>query len=130
MQNLIKGGSLQIRPLMVGVSQGIGLSIASVLIITTAFFFTKLSSSLLMPVTHTMYGLCALWAGWVTAKKAGSKGLIYGVLAGVIFFLVSALAGLLLPDPATPMTTWWKKLLYAVFGGAVGGIGGVAQRNM
>lgn len=129
MISLQKTGSLQIRPLLLGIFQALIATALLTLILAATFFFTKLPSGYLMPAVHAAYGASALWAGWTAARKAGSKGLIYGVMAGLLFFAMASLIGLLFSNPLVPMTVWWKKLLYAVIGGAAGGAAGISFKT-
>lgn len=121
--------SLSVLPLAVGTGQALAASVGISVVLATLFYFTNLSDSYMMPVVNASYGVCSLWAGWVAARRGGSKGLIYGFLAGLIFFIVTLAMGYLVSVPAYPMTTWWKKLLYAIMGGTAGGIAGVAWKG-
>ncbi|MDD2420544.1 MAG: TIGR04086 family membrane protein [Heliobacteriaceae bacterium] len=116
-------------PLVIGTGQALLASLGASLILATCFYFTDLSDTYTMPVVHTVYALCSLWAGWAAARKAGGKGLIYGCLAGLCFFILTWLIGYLVAAPAYPLTVWWKKLAYAFVSGAAGGMAAVAWRR-
>ncbi|WP_170270065.1 TIGR04086 family membrane protein [Heliorestis acidaminivorans] len=118
-----------VTPLLIGTGQALVLSLLLSLVIVTTLFFTSVSEYYVAPFVQGAFGVCAFWAGLVTARRAGSRGLIYGLLAGLVFFLITSLGGYFLPEVSFPMTEWWKKLAYALVGGITGGVVGVAWKK-
>ncbi|MZP28620.1 TIGR04086 family membrane protein [Heliobacterium undosum] len=121
--------TLSATPVLVGTGYALAASLGVSVLLVLFFFFTSLSERYIMPVVHSAYGLCALGAGWVASRKAGARGLIYGLLAGLSFFAFTVVVGYFVPAPAFPMTAWWKKMLYALAGGSAGGIAGIAWKE-
>ncbi|QGG48258.1 TIGR04086 family membrane protein [Heliorestis convoluta] len=121
--------TVSVMPLVVGTGQALVLSLLLSLIIVTTIFFTTLSELYVAPFVQGAFALSAFWAGLVTARRAGSRGLIYGSLAGLAFFLITSLVGYFLPEVTFPVTEWWKKIAYALLGGMSGGVVGVALKK-
>ncbi|MBC9785981.1 TIGR04086 family membrane protein [Heliobacterium chlorum] len=126
-----ESGSLSLVPVLIGTGYAVAASLGISILLVLLTQLPKISEyhSMNMTVVHTAYGLCSVGAGWAAARRAGAKGWIYGLLAGLSFYLVTIAIGYFVPEPAYTVTTWWKKLAYALVGGTVGGISGIAWKE-
>lgn len=73
-------------------------------------------------------GIGALSGGFVGAKKAGGKGLLWGSVCGALLFLILILIGFSFFAEVRG-TALWFRLVMAVLCGAIGGVLGINTRR-
>lgn len=87
-----------------------------------------------VPIGVTAYlavlclGLGALTGGWISAKKIGEKGLLWGAVCGFVLFLLLLFTGLLFSEQGAGLSPWFR-LAVSVLCGAIGGVLGINSRR-
>lgn len=99
--------------------------------IVAALLFTYTSFDLKhIPMITMMTTLTSVFiAGFITARSAGSKGWIWGILAGGAYALVLCLLKVMTKDPLIFNRQLWSLWAMALGGGALGGILGVNSKR-
>lgn len=78
------------------------------------------------PIRWIVYGIAALFAGFVAGQRAGARGLLHGALAALGSFLLLALiSGILSGTPNI-----WDFGLRVVINVILGGLGGIIGANL
>jgi len=110
--------------LISGVFAGLALSVAASILIAIAIHYTALTESRL-PLLVFAVGLASMFlAGLWAAKEAYSGVLIHGVLAAMIYALLTSLvSALFLPGVGGAIV--FRNLALAIPAGAIGGVVGV-----
>ncbi len=102
-------------------------TILLVLIYNLLLTYTPLKTSSIPLATSLITTLGAACAGFYMSYKNASKGLLYGVLAGVFYVLIMMMIYFLVEDGFKfEMVTIYKSLLDII----AGGIGGIIGVNM
>lgn len=110
--------------LISGVFSGLALSVAASILIAIVIHYTALTESRL-PLVATAVGLASMFlAGLWAAREASSGVLIHGVLAALIYALLTSLiSAIFLPGVGGAVII--RNLALAVPAGAIGGVVGV-----
>jgi len=108
-----------------GVFRAILLAVILVLLASTVVYFSHLDERILQWVVNAGSFVVLGVASFVTARKEGRHGLLYGVAIGAGYAIVALVLGTLLFPPFAGMTTFLKRLGFSVLAGACGGILGV-----
>ncbi|MCW2278930.1 TIGR04086 family membrane protein [Heliophilum fasciatum] len=129
MTNKEDQSSITLLPLVWGVSQAVALSLVITALVGTVYYFTNVSEPGMNMMVLGGFGLCASWAGWSAARRSSSKSIIYGIMAGVLFFVITWLLGWIVSAPTLAATAWWKKMIYAVVGSSLGSVVSVIGKD-
>ncbi len=117
-----------VRPIVWG--GGIGAVVCFVLLLlsATAMASFQVPQAAVIPVAVAILAIASLCGGFVAARVARERGLLYGAACGLLLFLMTAIAGLG-SEQTTQGVLLFLKLALAVGGGAVGGIFGVNMKR-
>ena len=108
-----------------GMIAALAVLLAGSLILAAAYVFTDLSSATAHLLQLVLLGLTALFGGFITAKRAGSQGLISGLILAAGLLIMMLLWNISLGTGiALDLTLFVKVLILALFG-ALGGMFGV-----
>lgn len=111
--------------LLRGMIAALVVLLAGSLALAAAYTFTDLTSATTHLLQLVLLGLAALIGGFITAKRAGSRGLASGLLLAAGLFVLLLLWNVTLgAGLALDLTLVVKMLLLALFG-ALGGMFGV-----
>ncbi len=113
------------------VLKGILVAIALALILSLGYGLLLSLSS--MPesdlVTNLIFSLSVFSAALIVAHKAGTKGLIYGLVIGLGFIIILLLLSAMLFSETISMLRIGEKVIFALAAGGIGGIAGVVFRR-
>jgi len=87
-------------------------------------YYAKVGDIWLPMVSSGVYFAGVFAGGVYASRKAGQKGLVHGIIVGVAFVILSSFLTWLFPAELNWMI-FFKKVLYGIIGGAIGGILGV-----
>lgn len=103
------------------------ISFILTLVLGLVYFFTSIQNSGIHSII--IVGVSVLIASIYTAFRAGSKGLIYGVLIGLGFFLLSLVVYYIFYEGSPSWRILLEKCLVSLITGAIGGtIGAILKR--
>lgn len=108
-----------------GVFRAILLAVVLVLLASTVVYFTHLDERVLQWVVDAGSFAVLGIASFVTARREGKYGLLYGVVIGAGYAVLTLIIGTLLFPPFSGVATFLKRLGFSVLAGACGGILGV-----
>ncbi len=113
-----------LRPVMIGA--GVGILVCLVLLLAAAAILAsvQLPQAAVTPIAMVVLSVAALVSGFVAARIARERGLLYGAGCGMLLFLITAIAGLGAEQTAQG-SLLLLKLALAAGCGALGGIVGV-----
>lgn len=119
-------GGLNLPAIGKGVVVTLVLALLTCLLAGAIFYFSSASEKFLPWAASGILLFSALAGSILTAKQAGTKGLLHGVGVGLIAFVLLCLIALVaLPGPLA-IVGILQKFLILVAGGALGGMLGVA----
>ncbi len=119
------GSTSRAAALLRGMAAALIILLAGTLMLAAAYTFTDLSSPTAHLLQLVLLGLAALAGGFITAKKAGSRGLASGLMLAAGLFVLLLLWNVTLgAGLALNLTLVVKMLILALFG-ALGGMFGV-----
>lgn len=108
-----------------GMSYGFTLYILGNVLIGLAYYFTSLPEDTLPWLAEVLYFTSVLTGAAIAARRAGGKGLYYGLaIAFLFFFLMWGLSAAVLPFEALSSPSI-QKLALALAAGILGGVLGV-----
>jgi len=122
------GPALYIKALIAGITTG-----SICLIILLIIFSTLLLISGTLPHNYLVWldifacAIASFTASLITARIIKHSGLVWGLISGMILFLIQFIAGLCSSDTITYIT--FIKLLMFLLTGALGGIKGVNKKE-
>ncbi len=108
-----------------GVFKAILLAVILVLTASTVVYFTHLDERILQWVVNAGSFIVLGVASFVTARREGRHGLLYGIAIGAGYAVLTLVFGTLLFPPFAGVTTFLKRLGFSVLAGVCGGILGV-----
>ncbi len=108
-----------------GVFYALVASLLLAIILSLILHFTSLPETALPASALVIFIICALWGGLVTARSAGARGLILGLITGALFCGLALLIGLLFPPANFALGAVAQKLFYSVIAGGLGGVLGL-----
>ncbi|HBG22547.1 MAG: TIGR04086 family membrane protein [Syntrophaceticus sp.] len=118
--------SINGNPILFGLTAAILFAIISIVIIALCFQFTALKEVYLEPVGTFLYLVGAFLGGFLAAKKAGGKGLLYGLEVGTFYYLFFVIISLVLSTSSLSLIALGLKALYTILVSVAGGICGLA----
>jgi len=120
---------IKINSILRGFTWALLISVILSLIITLLLHFTALSETLLPSFATLIFFLSILLGSTISAKHAGNRGLIHGLLVGILYFSFSIILSLLISTDPFSWFLFAKKIAYTFIGGALGGIIGIGLAN-
>lgn len=121
-------GTLVLRALLAGVVSG---SAACALLLLLAAAGIRASGSLpqelLQPIVLAVCGLSALLAGYLSAKIAKRRGLLFGAASGALLFVICLVGGVANAHSALSASAL-TRLLVMLLAGALGGFWAVNRK--
>ncbi len=118
-------GAFSLRVAGGGILRAILLAVLLTLLASTVVYFTHLDERILQWVVNAGSFVVLALASFMTARKEGRHGLLYGIAIGVGYAILTLIIGTLLFPPFSGVTTFLKRLGFSVLAGACGGILGV-----
>lgn len=119
-----------VRAILIGAA--VGAVLCTILLLICAFVFVKMGSmpeGATAPCAIALSCVAALTAGFTAAKITHNKGLLVGLAAAGILFLVMMTVGLNNMAETPSLFSAFLRLGLMLTGGAVGGIFGVNKRQ-
>jgi putative membrane protein (TIGR04086 family) len=114
------------HPVSQGTAVALAICLAGSLLLSLIFYATSLSESYLQPSVSFLYLAGAFFGGFAGARKAGRKGIQFGVETGFCYYLMVAVIILILAPAAFTRLAFILKGLYSLIAAAAGGIFGIA----
>lgn len=114
------------NPVIFGTAAAIVFVILCIVLLSLFFYFTSISELYLKPIGTFCYLVGAFLGGFLAAKKAGGKGLVYGAEVGVCYYVFMILFSLLVTPGSLSATTLLLKGLFTLVISTAGGICGLA----
>ncbi|MFZ5943532.1 MAG: TIGR04086 family membrane protein [Bacillota bacterium] len=118
-------GIVKINSIIKGLLWALVISLVLSIIITLLLYFSPMSEALLPSFATLIFFLSILLGSTISAKSAGSKGLIHGLGVGVIYLIFSVAFGIFLSSDPFSWLLFGKKIAYTTVGSALGGIIGI-----
>ncbi|MDD2363056.1 MAG: TIGR04086 family membrane protein [Oscillospiraceae bacterium] len=118
----------RLRPVFIGTAFGILCCLVVLLLFALLMAACDIPQAAVTPMAVIAAAVGAFFGGFICAKAAGSRGLIYGAACGGLMYLLILIAGFsLLSD----VRGWYAliKLLVVVTSAAIGGVYGVNFRR-
>lgn len=116
-----------------GEFRGFMVALAAAVILGSLFalavYWSPLKETLLDPLADFTLMLSVFIGGWSSAHHYGNRGLVRGVVIGVMFFIFMLLVTLVINPALVSMGSIAKDLLFALACGGLGGILGVGMAN-
>lgn len=122
-QTTQKAGS-RVLPVAIGVLGGLIVSILILLIFAIVMTVKDLPQGAVDPLACVSIAAGSLTGGFLTARARRSRGLLYGMISGLGFFLVLWVTGVAMHEAAASILVLVKLALSLVLG-CVGGVAGV-----
>jgi len=114
------------KPLLFGLAVSIIFTVAGIAILSLGIYFSSISEMYLKPAGSFIYLTGAFLGGFLAAKKAGGKGLVYGVEVGICYYLFFIIVSLFLSTASLSIIALALKGIYTIIISAAGGICGLA----
>lgn len=118
-------GGFKIASVLNGLIWSLSVSILLSIVITFFLHFTALSEELIPAFATLIFFMSILIGSIVSAKSAGSKGLIHGLSIGIIYLAISLVLGLIFINNPFNWLVFLKKIAYTFLAGAIGGVVGI-----
>ena len=118
----------RILPVVIGVLGGLIVSIVFLLIFAIVMTMKDLPQNAVDPLACVSIAAGSLSGGFLTAKARRSKGLLYGTISGLGFFVVIWVTGALMREAAAGSLVLIKLLISLAFG-CIGGVAGVNMKR-
>jgi putative membrane protein (TIGR04086 family) len=112
-----------------GFTWALVISVISSLLITLLLHFTSISEAFLPSFATLIFFLSILLGSTISARNAGNRGLIHGLLVGLSYLLFSLILGLVFSNDPFSWLLFVKKITYTLIGGSLGGIIGIGLTN-
>lgn len=109
-----------------------GAVMCALLLVLCAFFFVKagnIPETATVPCVIALSCVSSLFAGFVASRITKSKGLVMGLAAAGILFLLVLLSGLISVSDAPSVVSCLLRCGLMLLSGSVGGIFGVNRRR-
>lgn len=117
------------RAIVIGTLAGAVICLVLLMIGALGFVSSKhIPQSVVSPVTIAVSAIGAIFAGYVTARILRVRGMLYGVLSGLLLYLLLFIAGVAAAGEALTVVAFIKLLVMAL-SGAVGGILAVNKKS-
>ncbi|KXG44986.1 hypothetical protein U473_03005 [Tepidibacillus decaturensis] len=116
------------NPILSGLVYTYAIVIIASLFWALLLYFTSLSDTNLSLFSYTITAISLLFGGFVSGKRAGSRGWYYGGITGAIYGLILAIIGFLGFDASFNLRNLVLIILAFLFG-ALGGIFGVNSKK-
>jgi len=114
------------NPVAYGTGAALIFGILCILLLSIFFYFTTISELYLKPIGTFCYLVGSFWGGFLAAKKAGGKGLVYGAEVGLCYFIFFILISLLILPESLSATAVITKGFFTILVSSAGGICGLA----
>jgi len=105
------------------------ISVILSLIITLLLYFTSVSETLLPSFATLIFFISILLGSTISARHAGNRGLIHGLIVGLLYLTFSLILSLLISTDPFSWLLFAKKITYTFIGGALGGVVGIGLSN-
>ena len=112
-----------------GAAIGVALTLAVFLVFAFVLSYTPLDEGAIVYIAYVTEILGAAVAGFIPAKRAGTKGLITGALCGFLYILIIWIIASLAADGFFFTRHIFTMLGMSVAAGAAGGIFGVNTKS-
>jgi putative membrane protein (TIGR04086 family) len=114
------------HPILLGAFVALAICLTGTLLLSLIFYSTSISETYLQVSGNVVYLAGAFFGGFAGAKKAGRKGVQYGVETGFCYYVAVAVIILIFAPTAFTWSAFGLKGLYSLIVSAVGGIFGIA----
>jgi len=121
-----KNSKLITHPLLFSTLVAILIGLFGILMLALCFYFTTFSEVCLKPTGTILYLLGAFIGGYLVAKKAERKVLVYGIQVGICYFLFFSIALMLTSAVPLSAETLILKGIYTLLASVIGSICGLA----
>jgi len=114
------------NPVAYGTGAALVFGILCIILLSIIFYFTNISELYLKPIGTFCFLVGGFLGGFLAAKRAGGKGLVYGVEVGLCYFIFFILISLLILPESLSATAVVTKGFFTILVSAAGGICGLA----
>lgn len=115
-------------PIFSGLLYSLTVMTLGTLITSLLLLVTSTQESSLTTITSIIHGISLFVGGWVSGKRAGSRGWYYGGLLGILYSILIFIVGFLALDSGFSLQ-FLKLIALSFASGAVGGMLGVNSRK-
>jgi putative membrane protein (TIGR04086 family) len=91
------------NPVFFGLTAAILFAILSIMVLALSFHLSALSELYLKPAGTFFYLVGAFLGGFLAAKKAGGKGLVYGAGVGLCYYIFFVVISLFFSPGSLPL---------------------------
>ncbi|MBQ7288472.1 MAG: TIGR04086 family membrane protein [Clostridia bacterium] len=116
--------NFSLMPIVKGTIFGIVITLASALAFSLLLLVQDFPASVSLILALASLGIGVYFAGYISAKTNGEKGLLYGVLSGLLQFLLFVLLSVFMDSDRFGLL-FFIKLAFVLVLSALGGIIGV-----
>ncbi len=96
-------------------------------VLALGIYWTPLKETMLNPLSDFVLMLSIFIGGWYSAHYYGNRGLIRGVVVGLLIFIFIFLLTLIAKPALISLKSLFKDLCFAIAAGGLGGILGVGM---
>lgn len=117
--------------LTLGVGTVAAIIVNTVLLLLFAVIITyrNIPMSYIQTIAFVCSGISVFTGGYITSKEFKNRGIVWGLITGGIFFVLSYSAGILSSGNHQKFSIVFLNLLICILAGAVGGIMGVNTKK-
>ncbi|MGN1318819.1 MAG: TIGR04086 family membrane protein [Lachnospirales bacterium] len=105
-----------------------GITMVVFIIYTLLITYSNISESYVSPLALIVTAICCVVSGFVTAKTAGKRGIIWGIASGGVYMAIMFSLGICTIPTFELNQKFVISLILALIGGGIGGIFGVNKK--
>ncbi|MBR4030303.1 MAG: TIGR04086 family membrane protein [Clostridia bacterium] len=121
--------SFSVKPVIAGGISGVVIAILLLLGFAFLLLTLKISTDYIPVFAKSALILGAFFAGIISAKGRSTSGWLYGSLAGLLYFLILLVLGLVFKANTGFGLSKIVSLLFCIISGAIGGILGINMKS-
>ncbi|HHU31704.1 MAG TPA: TIGR04086 family membrane protein [Clostridia bacterium] len=110
-----------LNPLLYGYLHTVIVAILLATITGLVFHFSSLSESNLRTISIVIIVVSVFWGSFKAAQNSESRGLLHGLMVGLLFLLTTIIITFLISEPLI-FKGIANRLLFCVLGGCLGGV--------
>jgi putative membrane protein (TIGR04086 family) len=121
-QEAARGHQSRVKSYLAGTVLGLAAGIIFLFLCACVLVFSNISENMAQVFVYISCGIGALSCGFLSVRKIRKKGLLHGLFAGVIYFIVLFGIGGLSGGGISFHANGAIQLIVSVIGGSLGGI--------
>ncbi len=108
---------------------GYAITFIAIIVYSILLTFTQMTDKYIMFVVLTTTIISTVYVGYQFAKDAESRGLLWGILGGLLYGIIFVMLGFMASETYTLDSRTIFVLLFSIIAGAMGGIVGINSKK-